>query len=449
VRCAWDTPRVAPSGPDYRYHVAAGPGAEELCVDVDLPPGPTANAWTGDPTMAPFLRDVGVLRDGALVPVSAGESGYQVPSCAAGCRLRYRVLLGEAARSLTNFDHAAEGNGALLSPPSAWLLRPREVRAPFLLRVTTTPGEGFVSGLGLDPTGLFRGDVGALDDGPYSAFGPFAVDRRPVGGALVDVAFLHGWPAPTISTFIDRALAAVAAYYERFPIDHAALVVSLTSGSGVDGGRTMGDGGATVVITVGTSTPPEKLASDWMLVHELVHVSFPDIEAAWAGEGLATYVEPIIRVRSGLCSTDDLWRSLVEGLPQGQPGGGDGGLDVTDTWGRRYWGGALFWFVADVEIRKRTGNARSLDDALLAVNRAGGNVSQHWTLDRVLSFADLAVGADVLVPLRKQMGHSPVTVDLAAMWKGLGVSVVGGKMVYDDAAPLAAVRRGIVAGKRR
>ena len=184
-----------------------------------------------------------------------------------------------------------------------------------------------------------------------------------------------------------------------------------------------------------------------MLVHELVQVSFPDVSTPWVEEGLATYLEPVIRVRSGLCSVDDLWRSLVEGLPQGQPEEGDGGLDVTDTWGRRYWGGALFWFVADVEIRKRSGNARSLDDALRAVNRAGGNVSRRWDLDRVLAMADRGAGAEVLVPLRQRMGKTPVHVDLDALWKSLGVAQVGGKMVYDDAAPLAGIRRGILTGR--
>jgi hypothetical protein len=51
ARCAWDAkpPPQASSGPGYRYHVAAGPGAEELCVQVDLPPGPAASAWAPDP----------------------------------------------------------------------------------------------------------------------------------------------------------------------------------------------------------------------------------------------------------------------------------------------------------------------------------------------------------------------------------------------------------------
>jgi predicted metalloprotease with PDZ domain len=181
-----------------------------------------------------------------------------------------------------------------------------------------------------------------------------------------------------------------------------------------------------------------------VLVHELVHVSFPNVRAPWAEEGLATYLEPIIRVRSGLCNTDEVWRSLVEGLPQGQPEEGDGGIDVTDTWGRRYWGGALFWFVADVEIRKRTGNARSLDDALRTINAEGGNVAKVWDLDRVLAMADRATGVEVLGPLRRQWSKTPVRVDLDAIWKSLGVAQAGGKMVYDDRAPLAAIRRGIL-----
>ena len=49
----------------------------------------------------------------------------------------------------------------------------------------------------------------------------------------------------------------------------------------------------------------------------------------------------------------------------------------------------------------------------------------------------------------KQMGKAPTPVDLASMWKSLGISQVGGKMVYDDAAPLAGVRRGILSGKAR
>jgi hypothetical protein len=39
------------------------------------------------------------------------------------------------------------------------------------------------------------------------------------------------------------------------------------------------------------------------------------------------------------------------------------------------------------------------------------------------------------------MGSQPYPVDLTALWKKLGVSVVGKRLVFDDTAPLAGVRR--------
>jgi hypothetical protein len=447
-QCPWDTAPAAPEAGanGYRYRVSAGPGADQLCAEIDLPRGATApRTWTLDPALRPFVRDV-FLAGGAGI-ASAVPDGWLVPGCAAGqvCRLRYRVLLGDAARRLEDFDEAAAQAGAILSPPSAWLLRPVDVSAPFTLAVGTAPGESFVTGLALIAPGAtaFRGDVGELDDTPYAVFGQLVTGRRRVSGGELDVAFAGGKPSPAIDAWVDGALGALAAYYGRFPIDHAALLVRLRPGDGINAGRTMGHGGGAVIMPVGEATGAAALADDWVLVHELVHVSFPDVSTPWAEEGLATYLEPVIRVRSGLCDVDYVWRSLVEGLPQGQPGPGDGGLDVTDTWGRRYWGGAMFWMLADVEIRKRTGGARSLDDALRAVNRAGGNVAVRWDLDKTLALADAGTGATVLGPLRKQMGSSPVKVDLDALWKSLGVAQVGKKMVYDDSAPLAAVRQAI------
>ena len=41
-------------------------------------------------------------------------------------------------------------------------------------------------------------------------------------------------------------------------------------------------------------------------------------------------------------------------MPKGLPQAGDQGLDNTGTWGREYWGGAMFCLLADIEIRKAT-----------------------------------------------------------------------------------------------
>jgi hypothetical protein len=72
---------------------------------------------------------------------------------------------------------------------------------------------------------------------------------------------------------------------------------------------------------------------------------------------------------------EQVWADLVHGLPQGLPVTGDKGLDVTHTWGRTYWGGALFCLLADIDIRKATQNQRNIRDALRAINLAGGNIT--------------------------------------------------------------------------
>src|SRR5262249_58334470 len=101
-------------------------------------------------------------------------------------------------------------------------------------------------------------------------------------------------------------------------------------------------------------------------------------------EGEATYFEPIARARAGQLAVERYWRELFDGLPNGLPKDGDRGLDQTPTWGRTYWGGALFWFLADVEIRERTGNVRCADDAMRAILAAGGDGSVHWAIEPVL-----------------------------------------------------------------
>ena len=130
-------------------------------------------------------------------------------------------------------------------------------------------------------------------------------------------------------------------------------------------------------------------------------------------------------------------------MPKGLPQAGDQGLDNTGSWGRKYWGGAMFCLLADVEIRKRTGNRLGLQDAVRGVIAAGGNHARDWPLQRVLSTADRAVGADVLTRLHHEMGARPVTPDLAGLWRDLGLRVQNGSVEFDETAPLAAIRAAI------
>ena len=215
---------------------------------------------------------------------------------------------------------------------------------------------------------------------------------------------------------------------------------------GVFGGTTFGEPSPRIRISVGAHAAKQQLVNDWMLTHEFVHLAFPSVarQHHWIEEGLSTYVEPLARAQAGQMTPQRYWFELARDLHQGLPETGDRGLDRTHTWGRTYWGGALFCFVADVGIRDRTKDRMGLRDALRAIVRAGGTIQQDWPLRRALETGDAALGVSVLVPMYDDWKNKPVEVDLAAIWKRLGVVWKEDTVALDDSAPGAAIRRSML-----
>jgi predicted metalloprotease with PDZ domain len=142
----------------------------------------------------------------------------------------------------------------------------------------------------------------------------------------------------------------------------------------------------------------------------------------------------------------EMWKEVVRDLHQGLPGEGDKGLDNTHTWGRTYWGGALFCLLADVEIHRQTGNRKGLEDALRGILDAGGNITQDWPLEKALDIGDRATGVAVLRPLYDKMKDQPYNVDLPALWAQLGIVQEGEKVRFVNDAPLAKTREAITYG---
>lgn len=284
-----------------------------------------------------------------------------------------------------------------------------------------------------------------------SALTPAAAStiRLEIGGGQIDVMFWDGnldLPKPRIIDWVSLAACAVTDYYARLPVRHLrVLVVPVQGRSGVVSGTTFGARGAFIKVLVGEHASEAELRDDWVLTHEMVHLALPSVgeEHHWIEEGIATYVEPIARVESGNLGPKKIWGDLIDGLPKGLPKAGDKGLDHTHSWGRTYWGGALFCTLADVEIRERTGNRRGLQDALRGIVAGGGNIEVDWPLTQALKVGDQATGVPVLTELYDQMKATPVTPDLPALWKKLGVGKHGDEVVFDDGAPLESIRLAI------
>jgi hypothetical protein len=271
----------------------------------------------------------------------------------------------------------------------------------------------------------------------HFAGGMIRVDFDPAQFTLTR-AELHAW--------VRDSARATTAYFGRFPVPYARLIVEPTRGQQVTMGSAVGRPEPRIVVKMGRHTTAAELATESLLVHEMVHLAVPDhdLRFLWLHEGIATYVEHVARAQAGLMPVTALWAELMRELPEGlpEPRSTDG-LDDTPSDRRRYWGGALFCLIADIEIRKATGNRLGLQDALRALQRQGGNLSRMWSLERTIEVADGSVGAPVLATLYARMGPRADAPDLARLWRELGVRQERGRIVLDDRAPLAAIRRAI------
>jgi hypothetical protein len=164
----------------------------------------------------------------------------------------------------------------------------------------------------------------------------------------------------------------------------------------------------------------------------------------WIEEGISTYVEPVARAQAGLLPAAEVWREFIRDMPKGEPGEDDHGLDNTPTWGRTYWGGALFCLLADVRIREQTHNRRGLRDALRAVTNHGGVISQDWDIEQALAIGDQATGTSVLGSLYREMRDRPERIDLDQLWQKLGVALRNGQVTFNDKAAEAVIRKAIL-----
>ncbi|HXO05343.1 MAG TPA: hypothetical protein VN884_06910 [Candidatus Sulfotelmatobacter sp.] len=272
-----------------------------------------------------------------------------------------------------------------------------------------------------------------------------------IGNSRIDVVIEKGTlqvSKEELLKWVQWAAESVSDYYGHFPLPHLLLRIIPTDGRGVRGGKTFGEKGGFISIHVGSDTIFAGLAADWMLTHEMVHLAFPSVadNHHWIEEGIATYVEPIARVRAKHFDATQMWFEVVRDLHQGLPAAGDKGLDNTHTWGRTYWGGALFCFLADIEIHQKTGNRKGLDDALRGILAAGGDIRQEWPLEKALDTGDQATGVSVLRPLYEKMKEQPYDVDLPALWKQLGIERDGETVRFVDDAPLSQTRIAITYG---
>ena len=281
---------------------------------------------------------------------------------------------------------------------------------------------------------------------------PMSAKNLPVKGATLDLQIHTEKRIITdaqIEEAVGEAARTVVGYYGKFPVKELKVEV-YPNPRQPNGFFGQAFNGRRVTLYVGSSAKPEKLRQDWILVHEMFHLGFPDLDDAkynWIGEGLSTYLEGIARVRSGNLAPEKLWEDFLDGFADALPRPGDGGLNTERRYRREYWGGALFWFLMDLEIREKTKGLKSLDNAMLRILDEGGTGGMVWSLDELIDSLDKASGFPIGRRYYERFGPRPATEDLPALWKKLGIVKQNGKITFDPKAPLAATLKALHTSK--
>lgn len=378
---------------------------------------------------------------------------------------RYRFDLSAYARAVNSTSVAVQRGGGVLASLGSWLLEPRGYeRAPVIdIRITTGPGLTFAAGLPRVGEAWRLAGTSVRFAG-YTALGRFAYRElkvpapgslrpgQPRSDGVLRVAILDGISESgraELFDWIERTAEAESNYWQGFTARQALLgLVPTTSRRGVGYGRSVSGGGATVMVEVGTDVDRRRLFDDWVLVHELIHTGMPYVRgrATWFMEGAATYVEPIIRARAGWKSEEEVWHEWVANMPQGAQAFSAG---LANASGREnYWGGAIFMLLADIAIRRASNGAKGLDDCLGGVLWNGLDGTQRIGIPDYAAACDRATGTTAMSTLIDRHLNKAEPIDLATLWKELGISVVAGRIMLDDTAPSAQWRKLIVPGSR-
>ena len=283
-------------------------------------------------------------------------------------------------------------------------------------------------------------------DDLYAALRDQPGEQIVIAGGTINLVFADGAAGldrRLVRSWLAHGTDAIGRYFGRFPVARYGLLVIAEPGDRVGHATTFGYGGSVSRIHVGTRADEAAFARDWVLVHEMLHASLPDLprRALWLQEGNATWLEPVMRARAGYLSEAEVWRQAIIGMPRGRPGEADGGMDGTRDHDRLYWGGATFWLLADIAIVEATHGKRSLRDAMRAINWQSGGNGTDWSPEQMMIEGDRATGSDALSNLYRRFASERIDTNLDALFARLGVALRDGVVRFDERAPLAAFRR--------
>jgi hypothetical protein len=252
----------------------------------------------------------------------------------------------------------------------------------------------------------------------YSVFGSFEHQSFSVMGTSVEVARLGlRPPADEIRRWLGGALQATASVGGRFPHDrvHFIIIPTPSQDKHVAFGMVRRGGGASVLLLPSPNATVGQLEADWVAVHELSHLWLPHLYPGdrWITEGIATYLQEVLRARCGLQSSERAWTRLQEGFERGRRAGTGRPLasesremSRTGAYHRVYWAGAAFALAVDLRLRKESNGEMTLLRAIGDGQRLWGTDARLVDGSALLSALQEASGADFIQELAETYAAS-------------------------------------------
>ena len=269
------------------------------------------------------------------------------------------------------------------------------------------------------------------------AFGPLTQSVVQAGGATVIISIIGETNIETANAlhrWIVTGLDAITTLYGHFPVTELQLLVFPVSRNSdpLPWGEVTRGGGDAVHLYVDGTRSVDELNANWVLSHELSHLIHPYISSAdaWLPEGIASYFQNVLRARSALIEQRVGWQKLDAGFRRGRAQFERDRTLARDTremmgqgqYMRVYWSGAAIALISDVELRRRSGGATSLDTVFEELSRCCLPSERRWTASELMTKMDRIAGYDVFMPLYRRYVMEPMFPDLEETYRRLGLS---------------------------
>ena len=375
--------------------------------------------------------------------------------------LSYTVNLRSAART-TRLSEILDRSNIVVSP-TLWMWRPPldrneeisvEFHLPDGMRVFV-PWQATN-----DERTRYRLTASPESGSAIAAFGSFErVVERVADSDLTIVLLATRDPlelAP-LAEWVRSTAENIALTYGRFPNPNANVVlipirdVGWDSDAAVPYGQVVRDGGETIELMINPDRPVADFYKEWTPTHEFSHLLLPylDRKQRWISEGFAQYYQNVLLARAGQYTAEDAWQRIYAGLERGRDSAP--GLSPNDAAGTRerntrmkvYWSGASLALMADVELRRRSGGAESLDRVLDRFQRCCLPSPRSWSGVELFEKFDALLDKPLFMNLYRQYADAADFPDARPLLGQLGIEVRDGQFHLSDNAELALIREAI------